>query len=257
MYICLMKWILFFPRMIWKLWFLLYMLLSTVVLYPIVFFTIVVLKNYRLTFKTVYKFWAWSICVVIGVIPKIKHKNRLPSDSNYVIISNHSSQLDIVVPYTRLNRYFAFLAKEELKKAPLFKTNFRGMNVTVNRSDMTSGVDALKECSDKLKEGADLLIFPEGTRSKKAPKMKPFKAGPFKLAVENQVPIVPIVFLDNYKRLEGGNLWFGKCGPGLSRMIVLDPISTKGLDNRDISELMKKSFDEINSCLEENIPCFK
>lgn len=233
------------------------MLVSTVVYYPIVFFTIVILKNYPLTYKTIYKVWSWSICIAIGIVPRIRYKNRLPKDSNYVIISNHSSQLDIVVPYTRIRRYFAFLAKEELKKAPLFKTNFRGMNVTVNRSDMASGSGALQECARKLKEGFDLLIFPEGTRSKNAPKMKPFKAGPFKLAINSQVPIVPIVFLDNYKRLEGGNLWFGKCGPGQSRMIVLEPISTKGLNNTDVSHLMKESFHKIDACLKEHIPSLK
>lgn len=252
-----MKWILLIPRIVWKLWFLIFMITSTLVYYPIVFFTIVVLKNYSLTFKTIYKIWAWSICIAIGVLPRIINKNRLPKNSNYVIISNHSSQLDIVVPYTRLKRYFAFLAKEELKKAPLFKTNFRGMNVTVNRSDMVSGSGALKECAQKLKEGANLLIFPEGTRSKKAPEMKSFKAGPFKLAVDNQVPIVPIVFLDNYKRLQGGDLWFGKCGPGQSRMIVLDPISTEGLGNRDITNLKNESFRRIDSCLKNYISKFK
>jgi 1-acyl-sn-glycerol-3-phosphate acyltransferase len=252
-----MKWILFLPRIIWKLWFLAFMLISTIVYYPIIYFTIVVLKNYSLTFKTIYKFWAWSICVAIGVIPRIINKSRLPKNSNYVMISNHSSQLDIVIPYTKMGQYFAFLAKEELKNAPLFKTNFRGMNVTVNRSDMVSGSGALKECAQKLKEGSDLLIFPEGTRSKNAPRMRPFKAGPFKLAIDNQVPIVPIVFLDNYKRLQGGNLWFGKCGPGQSRMVVLDSISTVGLNNNDVLSLKEESFRKINSCLQEHISDFK
>ena len=229
------------------------MLLSTVVFFPVVYFMIVFLKNYTLTFKTIYKIWAWSICIAIGIIPRIKNKHLLPKNSNFVMISNHSSQLDIVVPYTRINRYFAFLAKEELKRAPLFKTNFRGMNITVNRKDMISGAGALQECSLKLKEGADLLIFPEGTRSRSAPVMKPFKAGPFKLAIENKVPIVPLVFLDNYKRLEGGNTWFGKCGPGQSRMVVLDPIPTEGLDRKDITGLMEKSYQKIETFLKSNI----
>lgn len=229
------------------------MLVVTVVYYPIIYFTIVILKNYPLTFKTIYKVWSWSICIAIGVIPRIKNKHLLPKDSNYVMISNHTSQLDIVVPYTRMNRYFAFLAKEELKKAPLFRTNFRGMNVTVNRKEIASGAGALKECAQKLKEGADLLIFPEGTRSKTAPMMKKFKAGPFKLAVESEVPLVPVVFLDNYKRLEGGNTWFGKCGPGQSRMIVLDPIQTKGLNKKDLAPLMDEAFSRIEACLKANI----
>lgn len=232
------------------------MLFSTLAFYPVVFFMIVVLKNFPLTYKTIYKLWAWSICIAIGVVPKIKKKSKLPKEGNYVMIANHSSQLDIVVPYTKMDKYFAFLAKEELKKAPLFKTNFRGMNVTVNRKDMVSGAGALRECANKLKDGANLLIFPEGTRSKTAPKMKAFKAGPFKLAVESQVPLVPVVFLDNYKRLEGGNAWFGKCGPGLSRMIVLDPIETKGLDKSQISALIDEAYSKMEACLKEHISSF-
>jgi 1-acyl-sn-glycerol-3-phosphate acyltransferase len=248
-----MKWILFLPRLAWKIWFLVYMIFSTLVLFPFVYLLIVVFKNYPLTFHTVYKLWAWSICIAIGVIPRITGKEKLPKDESYVLVANHSSQLDIVVPYTRINKYFAFLAKEELAKAPLFKTNFRGMNVTVNRKDMISGLGALKECAEKLRQGANLLIFPEGTRSKIAPVMRPFKAGLFKLAVENEVPLVPMVFLDNYKRLEGGDTWFGKCGPGHSRMIILDPINTKGMGKKDIPMLMEKTYKVMEDCLKAHI----
>lgn len=227
------------------------MLASTIFFYPFTFLFIAVLKNYRLTYHTVYKAWAWSICIAIGIIPRIKGKEKLPKDSAYVMVSNHTSQLDIVVPYTRMNKYFAFLAKEELKKAPLFKTNFRGMNVTVNRKELASGVGALKECAQKIQEGANLLIFPEGTRSKNAPNMRAFKAGPFKLAIENKVPIVPVVFLDNWKRLEGGNIWFGKCGPGQSRMIVLDPIDTSNYSSKEVKVLADVAYTKIEDCLKE------
>lgn len=248
-----MKWILFLPRLAWKIWFLVYMIFSTTVLFPFVYLMIVVFKNYPLTFHTVYKLWAWSICIAIGIIPRIKGKEKLPKDESYILVANHSSQLDIVVPYTRVNKYFAFLAKEELAKAPLFKTNFRGMNVTVNRKDMISGLGALKKCAEKLKQGANILIFPEGTRSKIAPVMRPFKAGLFKLAVENEVPLVPMVFLDNYKRLEGGDTWFGKCGPGQSRMIILNPINTKGMTKKDIPMLMEKTYKVMEDCLKGHI----
>lgn len=235
--------------MIWKIWFMIYMMASTIFFYPFLFILVVVFKSYRVCFHTVYKAWAWSICIAIGIIPRIKNRKKIPKDEAYVMVSNHSSQLDIVVPYTRINSYFAFLAKEELKKAPLFKTNFRGMNVTVNRKDLISGKGALLECAEKLKKNVNLLIFPEGTRSKTAPVMKPFKTGPFKLAIESQVPIVPVVFLDNYKRLEGGDIWFGKCGPGQSRMVVLDPISTKGKTQADIRSLSTEAFQQIEACL--------
>jgi len=112
------------------------------------------------------------------------------------------------------------------------------MNVTVDRKSMVSGSSSLVQCSEKLQQGINLLIFPEGTRSKKAPQMKPFKAGPFKLAIENQISIVPLVYLDNHNRLAGGKKAFeGGAGPGISRMVVLEPISTIGLKLSDMSKL--------------------
>ena len=93
------------------------------------------------------------------------------------------------------------------------------------------------------------MIFPEGTRSRKAPKMRPFKKGPFKIAIAANVPIVPLVFLDNYKRLGEGSLIKAKCGPGRSRMVVLDPISTKGKTIEDLQELLDYTYDQVNNCL--------
>lgn len=226
---------------LWKTWFIVYMFISTLVFYPFLVVTIVLLKNYALTYK-IYRIWAWSICVSIGVIPSIKNKHLIPLDNNFIVVANHSSQLDIVVPYTKFTQHFAFLAKEELKRLPFFNINFKGMNVTVDRKSMASGNTSLVECANKLKQGINLLIFPEGTRSKKAPTMKPFKAGLFKLAIENQVSIVPLVFLDNHKRLAGGKGPFeGGAGPGISRMIVLDPISTTGLTLKDLAALKDKT----------------
>jgi len=217
------------------------MFISTLFFYPFLLVSIVLLKNYNLTYK-IYRIWAWSICFSIGIIPRITNKHLIPQEENFIIVANHSSQIDIIVPYTKFKHHFAFLAKEELKKLPFFNINFKGMNVTVDRKSMVSGNSSLKQCSDKLSQGISLLIFPEGTRSKKAPQMRPFKAGLFKLAIENQTSILPLVFLDNYKRLAGGKKAFeGGAGPGLSRMVVLDPISTKGMTLKDIDELKNKT----------------
>ena len=150
------------------------MIITTLFYFPFVYLAIVVLKNYPLCYK-IYRFWAWSILLPIGIIPLRKMKGKLPEKNGYIIVSNHTSQLDIVVPYTLLGDHFSFLAKKELKKVPLFKTNFRGMNVTVDRKSLVSGMDSLTECSEKIGQGINMLIFPEGTRSKKAPEMQKFK----------------------------------------------------------------------------------
>ncbi len=224
-------------KIVWKAWFITYMLISTIIFYAPLVLSILILKNYNLTYR-IYRVWAWTICLAIGIIPKVQSKHNLPKDSNFILVANHTSELDIILPYTFIPNHFAFLAKEELAKLPLFSINFKGMNVTVNRQKIRSGLDSLHECTAKLKSNVSLLIFPEGTRSKNAPAMRNFKNGTFKLAIQNQVDIVPIAFLDNYKRLQGGKGFFnGSAGPGVSRAIVLPAISTKGLTNDDVSTL--------------------
>ena len=227
-------------KIIWKAWFITYMLISTITFYLPLVVTILLLKNYNLTYK-LYRVWGWSICIAIGVIPKVAQKHNLPRDKNFILVANHTSELDIILPYTFIPNHFAFLAKEELAKLPLFSINFKGMNVTVNRQKIRSGFDSLHECSAKLQNNVSLLIFPEGTRSQNAPTMRKFKNGTFKLAIKNQVDIVPIAFLDNYKRLQGGKGFLnGSAGPGISRAIVLPAISTKGLTDVDVNNLSEQ-----------------
>jgi 1-acyl-sn-glycerol-3-phosphate acyltransferase len=227
---------------LWKIWFLLYMIISTLFFYPFLLLSIVVFKNYELTFK-IYRIWGWSICIAIGIFPSAIHLNKLPKNSKYIMVSNHSSYLDIIVSYTKIKQHYAFLAKEELKKAPLFNINFKGMNVTVQRQNARSGNESLTECNEKLKQNINLLIFPEGTRSVTAPKMRNFKNGAFKLAILNQTDIVPVVFLDNYKRLKSSKSFFNDiAGPGKSRMKILSPISTKNMSLDDVEQLKQEVF---------------
>ncbi len=237
---------------IWKIWFLIVMIITTLFYFPFVYLTIVILKRYDLTYNIFYRCWAWSILIPIGIFPKKIMRGKFPENQGFILVSNHTSQLDIVVPYTLLSQHFAFLAKRELTKLPLFRTNFRGMNITVDRKSLISGLESLTECKTKLDNKINILIFPEGTRSKNAPGMIPFKSGAFKLAIKEQVPIVPMVFLDNYKRLEGGKgLFKSMAGPGRSRMVVLNPIETKGLTQKDVESLIEKVYSEMEKTLKE------
>lgn len=234
---------------LWKIWFAIYMLISTLAFYPFLIVSIILLKNYHLTFK-IYRLWAWSICIAMGLFPSIIDKELIPKKGPFIIVANHTSQLDIVIPYTLIGKHFAFLAKEELAKVPLFDINFKGMNVTVNRKSQRSGGISLEACSAKLKNKINLLIFPEGTRSKTPPKMRAFKGGAFKLAIDNNVPIVPIAFLDNHRRLEGGKgPWKSKGGPGKCRVQVLPPLNTTSAPYSSVDQLMADAFKEVESAV--------
>jgi 1-acyl-sn-glycerol-3-phosphate acyltransferase len=87
------------------------------------------------------------------------------------------------------------------------------------------------------------MIFPEGTISKKAPLMQPFKNGAFKLAIDLQIPILPVTFMDNYKLLEDKPYFRGIMRPGVSRIVVHQPIATTGI-SEDGLEALKQTVKE-------------
>lgn len=95
--------------------------------------------------------------------------------------------------------------------------------------------------------GANLIIYPEGRIPHDAPKLKfPFKAGAFRIAIEKQVPIVPITLPDNLARFDLDNF---SGSPGKMRMFVHAPIETKGLSIEDIPALQQRVYDVISSQL--------
>lgn len=237
-----------FISWIWKIWFLIYMFISTIFFYPFLWVSIVLFKNYPLTFK-IYKIWGNSICFFLGIYPVVEGIENLPQKNGYIMVANHSSQLDIIVPYALLRNHFAFLAKKELEKLPLFNINFKGMNVTVDRKSMVSGIESLSACANKLDQKINLLIFPEGTKNKNAPQLAPFKNGPFKLAVHKNVPIVPILFVHNYQRFPA-DFKKGIASPGISKLVILPPINAPLNSENSVEELKKITFDHLNTFIQ-------
>ena len=93
------------------------------------------------------------------------------------------------------------MAKKELAKIPLFGIFFRTIDIAVDRSSAIGSHKSFVTAAERIQAGYSIIIFPEGTIWKFAPKLKPFKNGAFKLAIDNNVPIVPITFYNNYKIL--------------------------------------------------------
>ena len=90
-------------------------------------------------------------------------------------------------------------------------------------------------------------MFPEGTISAKVPELLKFKNGAFKLAIEMQVPVIPITFFTNHKRLEMAGLFSGKAGPGIAKAVIHEPIPTIGMTEDDIPQLKERVFNIINN----------
>ncbi len=137
------------------------------------------------------------------------------------------------------------MGKDELRKAPLFNIFFRKMNILVDRKSRMGSHRAFVRASQEIDKGHSIILFPEGTISKESPKMRPFKNGAFKLAIDKQVPIVPITFVNNWEHLQDRAFLQGKSGPGVSLIYVHKPIETKGMTEADMLSLKTLVYNKI------------
>ena len=238
-------------RVLYKIYYLLVFLVSLTLFYP--FFRYLLAKKSR--FPKAFelkKVWALVLQIFAGIILRIEHRGQLPKDQPYVICPNHGSYLDIVFMYRLFKDYFVFMGKKEIASWPLFRIFFtREMNITVDRASRTGSHKAFKRAAADIQKGHSVVIFPEGTISTIVPKLRPFKNGAFKLAIEQQVPIVPVTFVNNWERLEGHGLFDGKAGPGIAHVIIHEPIATKGMSDDDVSLLRAKVREIIDQPLKE------
>ena len=125
------------------------------------------------------------------------------------------------------------------------------MNILVDRQSIIGSHRAFKRAADDIDKGISIAIFPEATIPECSPQMSRFKNGAFKLAIEKQIPIVPVVFLDNWRLLPDTSGKWCKGGPGTSRVIVHEPVSTEGLTENDLNQLKSDVFEIIQKTLKE------
>lgn len=166
----------------------------------------------------------------------------------FLVVANHSSYLDIISISCQVPLDLNFMAKNELAKIPLFGIFFRTIDIAVNRaSSMQSGKAYLRAKNQLFQKTRSLAIFPEGGIKKTIPNMAPFKKGPFQMAIECGVPILPVVLPDNYVR-GPGDKFYGT--PGKMRTIILEPIDTQNWKIEQADQLKDIVFQLLNTELQ-------
>ncbi len=165
----------------------------------------------------------------------VRIQGRQPERGAYVCTSNHQSFLDIFA-MSRQRREMKWIAKEEIFKLPFFGLYFKlSGDIPVNRGDRESGGAALSKARWYLDRGMPVMIFPEGTRSRDG-RMGPFKPGAFRLAIEAQVPVLPVAVTGSADGMPKGSPWIR---PTLVLIRVLEPVETKGMTGADVVRLME------------------
>lgn len=231
---------------IWKCWFFLVFASIMLLLYPFLLSFLSKRSRYKYAFACQHIMSRWIAWLCGLFVKRVYHISRDQLPQPCVIVANHSSYLDIVFSYLILKKYFVFMAKLELNKAPLFNIFFKDMQIAVDRKSRMDAHRAFLRAQEEIDAGHSVFIFPEGTISSSGV-LKSFKNGAFKLAIDMQVPILPITFVGNWKLLQNGGFFKSFGRPGVSKAIIHKPILTKGMNDENIvplREAIYKLFEE-------------
>lgn len=190
----------------------------------------------------------------LGLAPQIIISDTKFPPPPYIVIANHTSYLDIVHMFTLIPDFYLFIGKSEVLRWPIVKIFFKGMNIPVKRGSLRASKEAQELADSKIKNGKSLSIFPEGGIKGGAPKVSPFKNGAFKLAIENNVPIVPVTFLNNWRLMGDERFFKDSSHPGFSKTIVHESIATIGMNEKDLIPLRNKCRDIIEAPLKSRYP---
>jgi 1-acyl-sn-glycerol-3-phosphate acyltransferase len=186
------------------------------------------------------KFWSWIFSMLTFIRYSTVGRENFHKGKSYIYVSNHTSFLDIPGICLTIPGEFRPLAKKELLKIPVFGWIAQSAAIIVDRS---SG-ESRKKSMDKLKriklEGLSILIFAEGTQNRTKEVLQPFKDGAFRIAIDTQEPILPMVVVGAGPLMPPGTL---RLKPGNVKVVVAPEIPTTGLSYDDIPKLKRQTFE--------------
>jgi len=169
--------------------------------------------------------WGDLATSLAGVDLRVEGEEHLWSHRPAVFIFNHQSGLDALLMIKLLRRDMTGVAKQEIRRNPVFGPLFGAAGVVfIDRADRVKAIEALAPAVQALREGRSLAIAPEGTRSP-TPRPGPFKKGAFHIAMQAGVPIVPVVFRNVLDALPK-HAWVVR--PATVEAVVLPPVDTSG-----------------------------
>ncbi len=215
----------------WKLWFYLLILIVIVVLSPLLLLTIWNDKTYPYFF-VVARIWAKAVFFGMGFRYTLQFKEELEKGKSYMFVANHTSMMDIMLMLILVkDNPFVFVGKKELAKMPLFGYFYKRTCILVDRSDSKSRLEVFRQAKQRLDSGLSICIFPEGgVPDDTSIVLDSFKDGAFRLAIDYQIPIVPITFgyLKSYFPFQ-----FFAGRPGTVPIVVHPFVLTAGKDQKD------------------------
>lgn len=187
------------------------------------------------------RIWAKFILFGTGFYYKVQREQQLDANKSYMFVANHTSMADIMLMLAVVRNPFVFVGKKSLVKIPLFGFFYKRTCILVDRNSSRSRMEVFNRAQKRLDQGLSICIFPEGgVPDDESILLDEFKDGAFRLAIEHQIPIVPITFADNKERF---SYTFLSGSPGLMRVKIHNFVETKGKsieDKKDIKAVKEQ-----------------
>lgn len=195
------------------------------------------------------RIWGLISSAAVGFIYRFEYEQPIDWSKPYIICPNHTSNLDISAMCVLVNTNCSFMGKEELKDGLVTGLFFRTVDIPVNRDSKMSSYRAFKKASERLQDGVTLIIFPEGKISDDyPPTLHEFKNGPFRLAIEHKIPIIPVSSANTWTHLWDDGTKYGT-RPGICKYHVHKPIDTANMAIDDADTLKDEVYEIISNGL--------
>jgi 1-acyl-sn-glycerol-3-phosphate acyltransferase len=185
--------------------------------------------------------WADIWCALVFIFHKNIYVEKPRKDQSYIFVANHISYLDAALIPKTFRHSIRPLGKVEMAKVPIFGFIYKNAIVTVDRSSAKNRAKSVLVLKSILKKGISVLVFPEGTFNMTHQPLKEFYDGAFRIAIETQTPIKPVLLLNAYDRMHYQSIF--SLNPGRSRSVFLPEVSVEGLTVKNVSVLKEKVFE--------------
>jgi len=193
--------------------------------------------------------WSWIFSKLTFIRYEFYGRENFRKGQSYIYVSNHTSFLDLPGIRMVIPGQFRPLAKKELKKIPVFGWIAQAATVIVDRTSAQSRKKSMDKLKQLLKSGMSILIFVEGTQNRTKEVLQPFHDGAFRIAIDTQQPLLPMVVIGAGKLMPPSTI---NLRPGLIKIYVAPEISTSGLTPADIPALKERTCETMKQLIIQN-----
>jgi 1-acyl-sn-glycerol-3-phosphate acyltransferase len=240
------SWLVFYPLWQWLVFFpgaVVVTMLSAVLAVP------VALVSPRTANLSIAARWARILSAMTLTRVEIEGLEQVEPGRSYVVVANHQSQFDIPLIYGYCGLDLRWVMKAELRKVPFVAAGCAAIgHIFIDRSNPEQAREAINQAVARLQNGTGILFFPEGTRSRSG-RLLPFKKGAFRVAIDQQMEILPMTVIGTRDVLPADNL---SIRPGTVRLKIHPPVSTLGCATADLERIRKQVTQTIASALPES-----